>query len=362
MDKTDERLYLSLLNEIPSLHRRRVSLTKISQTAKLAESLAEFEKINKIEIFVKEVQLNDIIEFGYYIKEQKKLSNSSVVTYLTTVITHLRDKGTEILRRKVIKEFPYSQENIPTLTEDIVQAILDTQVQDKYRPVLDAIKLILLHGFRYSDLWVLEKHQCIHQTDTGIKYIKYFPPKNRNSIKNRNTGVTVSLHPIGEQIIKYWQDRRTLSVFNENRAPKNFKDKELYPHLIYCSAPKMQPFFKFVNPIIPIPHHFLDRSVKHAIFKEVNKVWLVNNFYVIKHLNPGNLGLLSIVPGTKKELWETLSYHTFRHVYCSRYLSKGGNLLDLRDNVGHSSIAVTQKYAHTIEAERLERAVKIMDY
>ena len=124
----------------------------------------------------------------------------------------------------------------------------------------------------------------------------------------------------------------------------------------------MQPFFKFVNPIIKIPHHFLDRSVKAAVFKEVNKVWLEKRYYEIKHLDPLNLGLLSIVPGTKKELWETLSYHTFRHVYCSRYLSKGGNLLDLRDNVGHSSIAVTQKYAHTIEAERLERSVKIMDY
>jgi len=353
------RLVYNLLTELSTLKLRNASHTKLSQLQTIVNYLKKFEVKFDLELYTDTITTDNLIDFGFYIKKYRSLSNSSVIAYLNVLIIYLREKGNEIIRRKVIREFPVKEQEIPEIPEDIIRAILDTQIPSKDRHVLDAIKLIILHGFRYSDLWVLQKDRCILEKKKGVKYFKYYPPKNRYSKKNKN-GVTVVIHPIGEQIIKFWSKLRTESYWNEERAPKGFKDKDQYPHLEYVPPGAIGGYHLFKDPIIKIPHHLLDRSIKKRVFEAVHETWETKYMYEIKNNIMPHKGLKEIDPETGKELWETFSYHTFRHVYCSRFLAQGGNVVDLRDNVGHSSIAVTQKYVHTVGEDRLERSFNLL--
>jgi site-specific recombinase XerD len=39
-------------------------------------------------------------------------------------------------------------------------------------------------------------------------------------------------------------------------------------------------------------------------------------------------------------------FHDLRHTFASHFMMAGGNILSLRDLLGHHDIKVTQKYAH----------------
>ena len=366
-DPNEICLYESLSNEIPNFKRRKLSRSRLKQILFVIENLEGFNKP-----FFGPHILTDLIEFGYWLKtdrtygsiNRKGMGNSSVMTYLSIIIAHLKDHYfLSITKAKLSKEFPFSEEK-PSLDEDIVEAILDTELLNtKYKHVLDAIKLVLLHGFRYSDLWVLRKKACIFETVDKIQYFKYYPPKNHNSANNRDRGVMVPVHPRAIKIIQYWSDLKTESAWNASRVPKSFFDRKLSPHLKYVESSVIQPYFIFPDPIIKIPHHLLDITVKRQIFTEVHKTWCIRKFGNNWPEHFGDqVGLFEYVPhnGSMKQVYETLGYHTFRHVYCSRYLAKGGNVMDLRDNVGHSSIAVTQKYAHSGHVDRMKRAINII--
>ncbi len=360
-------LYESLSYEMPNFVRRKLSQSRLNHIHYVIENLQAFKKL-----FHTKTLLTDLIDFGHWLKEdrtyngisRKGMVNSSVMTYLSIVLSHLKDRYfLSIPKAKLSKEFPFNEEK-PSLSEDIVEAILDTKLLDtKHQHVLDAIKLILLHGFRYSDLWVLRKKACIFETvPENIPYFKYYPPKNHNSSNNREKGVIVPVHPKAQEIIQYWSNLKTKSIWNASRAPKSFFDRKLSPHLKLVESTDI-PYFVFPDPIIKIPHHLLDITVKRQIFTEVHKTWCIRKFGQNWYKHFGDqIGLFENVPynAAMKQVYETLGYHTFRHVYCSRYLAKGGNVVDLRDNVGHSSIAVTQKYAHTMTSERIKRSIDIM--
>ena len=51
------------------------------------------------------------------------------------------------------------------------------------------------------------------------------------------------------------------------------------------------------------------------------------------------------------------SAHWVRHTAGSNMLRTGGNLLDVRDNLGHSSISTTNRYLHTSDQDRHARTV-----
>ena len=51
--------------------------------------------------------------------------------------------------------------------------------------------------------------------------------------------------------------------------------------------------------------------------------------------------------------------HVLRHVYSMRYLSEGGTLDDLRVNLGHSSIRITQIYLDIASWHRAEAAARL---
>ena len=237
-DDTEKLLYESLSNEIPNFKRRNLSQSRLKQIYFIIENIEGFNK----PFFGPHILIN-LIEFGHWLKQdrtyqmhgvqkdRKGMGNSSVITYLSIIISHLREKGIYVHKNKINKEFPFQDEK-QAIDEDIVEAILDTELLNKkHKHVLDAIKMIILHGFRYSDLWVLRKNGCIFETDSDkIQYFKYYPPKNHKSINNRK-GVMVPVHPRAKEIIEYWSNLNTESIWNASRAPKSFFDRKLSPHL-----------------------------------------------------------------------------------------------------------------------------------
>jgi site-specific recombinase XerD len=42
-----------------------------------------------------------------------------------------------------------------------------------------------------------------------------------------------------------------------------------------------------------------------------------------------------------------VSWHTFRHTFASRLTRKGVDLVTVKELLGHSSVTVTMRYAHT---------------
>ncbi len=75
--------------------------------------------------------------------------------------------------------------------------------------------------------------------------------------------------------------------------------------------------------------------------------------------------------GQRKDLWlglkkacrkaglKDVTWHTFRHTFASRLTRNGADLVTLKELLGHSSVSVTMRYAHTNrDAER--RAVGLI--
>ena len=57
-----------------------------------------------------------------------------------------------------------------------------------------------------------------------------------------------------------------------------------------------------------------------------------------------------------KELagFENLHYHDLRHTFCSNLLLVGAGLKDVKDMIGHSDIAMTDRYAHLADARKTD--------
>ena len=50
---------------------------------------------------------------------------------------------------------------------------------------------------------------------------------------------------------------------------------------------------------------------------------------------------------------ENLTFHSLRHSYATNYIHKGGNMKNLQQNLGHSSISTTMDiYTHTTVENR----------
>lgn len=50
--------------------------------------------------------------------------------------------------------------------------------------------------------------------------------------------------------------------------------------------------------------------------------------------------------------------HALRHTFASHFMQNGGNILTLQKILGHSSLAMTMRYAH-LAPEHLAEAVKL---
>lgn len=50
--------------------------------------------------------------------------------------------------------------------------------------------------------------------------------------------------------------------------------------------------------------------------------------------------------------------HVLRHTFASHYVIRGGNIVKLRDTLGHSEITTTMRYAH-LAPDHLEEALEL---
>jgi len=57
------------------------------------------------------------------------------------------------------------------------------------------------------------------------------------------------------------------------------------------------------------------------------------------------------------KLGDNVSFHTLRHTFASWYMINGGDLYQLKEYLGHSTIALTQRYAH-LSAEHQAAGVR----
>jgi integrase len=54
-----------------------------------------------------------------------------------------------------------------------------------------------------------------------------------------------------------------------------------------------------------------------------------------------------------------VTWHSFRHTFASRLTRNGADLVTVKELLGHSSVAVTMRYAHT-NLEAKKRAVGLI--
>ncbi len=56
-----------------------------------------------------------------------------------------------------------------------------------------------------------------------------------------------------------------------------------------------------------------------------------------------------------------INFHGLRHTYASHYMMNGGSLYDLKALLGHSTIDVTQRYAH-LSLESLQKTRSLVNF
>jgi integrase len=63
----------------------------------------------------------------------------------------------------------------------------------------------------------------------------------------------------------------------------------------------------------------------------------------------------------KAGLTRTVRFHDLRHTFASHFMMKGGNIYDLQKILGHSSLEMTQRYAH-LAPDHLVNAINIVSF
>lgn len=92
--------------------------------------------------------------------------------------------------------------------------------------------------------------------------------------------------------------------------------------------------------------------------------WLFDELHSIEPVSDNKLFLSSLsafrkaVSRSKIELPKGQMTHVLRHTFASHYVIGGGNIVKLRDTLGHSEITTTMRYAH-LAPDHLEEALEL---
>jgi len=68
---------------------------------------------------------------------------------------------------------------------------------------------------------------------------------------------------------------------------------------------------------------------------------------------------LGLKKACRKAGLKDVTWHTFRHTFASRLTRNGADLVTMKELLGHSSVSVTMRYAHT-NCEAKRRAVGLI--
>ena len=63
----------------------------------------------------------------------------------------------------------------------------------------------------------------------------------------------------------------------------------------------------------------------------------------------------------RAEVQKTFRFHDLRHTFASHFMMNGGNIYDLQKILGHTSLEMTQRYAH-LAPEHLVRASNVVSF
>ena len=68
----------------------------------------------------------------------------------------------------------------------------------------------------------------------------------------------------------------------------------------------------------------------------------------------GERSILELAKKAGIERWQDVHPHTLRHSFATRLLDEGKTIAEVRDLMGHDSIATTNSYVHSAEERRRE--------
>jgi site-specific recombinase XerD len=57
-----------------------------------------------------------------------------------------------------------------------------------------------------------------------------------------------------------------------------------------------------------------------------------------------------------------LHFHDLRHTFCSNLIISGADLKEVKEMIGHSDIAMTDRYSHLTSELKLHRQKKLVEY
>ena len=63
----------------------------------------------------------------------------------------------------------------------------------------------------------------------------------------------------------------------------------------------------------------------------------------------------------KSKIHKIFRFHDLRHTFASHFMMDGGNVYDLQKILGHTSLEMTQRYAH-LSPEHLVRASNVVSF
>lgn len=63
----------------------------------------------------------------------------------------------------------------------------------------------------------------------------------------------------------------------------------------------------------------------------------------------------------RAEVKRKIRFHDLRHTFASQYMMKGGSIYTLQKLLGHSSIQMTEIYAH-LSKDHLRDAIEVMSF
>lgn len=92
-----------------------------------------------------------------------------------------------------------------------------------------------------------------------------------------------------------------------------------------------------------------DKYGKYVFCKEDGSPYSIHHYYRHFHAAQERAGF------TKR-----YRFHDLRHTFASHFMMSGGELYELKNLLGHSSIEMTQKYAH-LSPNHLNKSIRVLD-
>lgn len=80
-----------------------------------------------------------------------------------------------------------------------------------------------------------------------------------------------------------------------------------------------------------------------------------------KPFNPDHFCKRIFHPLLEKAGVKKIRFHDLRHTFASQFMMRGGNIYDLQKILGHSSVTMTQIYAH-LSPQHLKKAIQIVNF